>query len=44
MGTHKIEWHSENVHGIALVFLCISAPDQDHFHCLFYYLGRVIAH
>ena len=48
METHKIEWHFENMHGIALIFNTFfsffSSPDQDHFHCLFYYHGRVIAH
>ena len=50
METHKTEWHFKNMHGIALIFntvtffSCFSSPDQDHFHCLFYYNGRVIAH
>ena len=48
MENHKIEWHFENMLGIALIFgtslFMHFFSDQDHFQFLFYCLGRVIAH
>ena len=36
METLKIEWHFENIHGIALIFgTSLFSPDQDHFQCCF---------